>query len=253
MNRCGLITLVALVVSGQAAAQVAKKDDDDLKAKIKASRGALKSTEPITTGGADYHKNFMTWAKQKQYKVVFFGASDVAGWGTTGREVWKKNFEPLNAGFFGAGEQPIGHLLWRLQHGLLDGYEPAVVVLGAGPPSVNALFGCAAKDIAEGIKECVQEIHKRQPKAKVIVLLPPAFRFSLAKDDVLTRVREVNQIVAKMDNGKTVRVLDPTREFVANQDALQKELDRVRNPHHLTLGYEIFAKVLKKPIEDMLK
>src|SRR5436189_2753313 len=50
---------------------------------------------------------------------------------------WKQNFFGWNAADFGWGADRIENILWRLEHGELDGVHPKIIVLLAGTNNVG--------------------------------------------------------------------------------------------------------------------
>jgi hypothetical protein len=63
--------------------------------------------------------------------------------------------------------EQIEHVLWRLQNGELDPIKPEVTVLMIG---TNATGRDTATQIAEGITAIVQEMGKRVPNTKILLL-----------------------------------------------------------------------------------
>ena len=82
-----------------------------------------------------------------------------------GRKVWdemKKEFRLLNLGCAGDTTQNV---LWRLDHGELDGYRTRGVALMIGTNNSEP-----AGEIADGIKAIVRKILEKQPEAKVVLM-----------------------------------------------------------------------------------
>ena len=105
--------------------------------------------------------------------VVFIGDSITHFWETKGTNVWAKNFadgdfRALGAGFSGDRTE---HVLWRLQHGQLDGLDPKAVVLMIGTNN----SGHRTADLESpfdtfcGVVAVVEDLEKRCPHAQVIL------------------------------------------------------------------------------------
>ena len=66
-------------------------------------------------------------------KVVFLGDSITHGWERPqrGRRMWNRYFsaKPFKGYCLGYGGDRTEHVLWRIDHGELDGYEAKAVVL----------------------------------------------------------------------------------------------------------------------------
>ena len=105
--------------------------------------------------------------------VVFVGDSLVQGWEKAGQEAWRRHFadgthKGFNAGFSGDRTENV---LWRIQHGMLDGLDPKAIVLMAGannivhrPPEQECAF-----DTFCGIQALAEDLTKRFPNAKIII------------------------------------------------------------------------------------
>jgi lysophospholipase L1-like esterase len=194
------------------------------------------------------HKGFLDIVKKGDIDVVFFGDSITDAWRTDGKGVWKDTFEPMKAANFGIGGDQTQHVLWRIQNGELDGIEPRGVVLMIG---TNNLGGNSNEEIAEGIKVIVEEIQKKQPKAKILLLgIFP--RGASAKDGNRARIKDINSTIAKLDDGKKVKFLDIGGKFLGKDDELTKEI--MPDALHLSpQGYQIWADATKSQVEEMLK
>ena len=81
---------------------------------------------------------------------------------------------PRRAARFGIGGDSTQHLLWRLDHGEIDGIHPKVVVLLIG---TNNLVSHTPAEIAEGITAVVAKLREKLPASRILLLgLFPARR-----------------------------------------------------------------------------
>lgn len=197
----------------------------------------------------DRHKGFLAVAKKGKIDVVFFGDSITDGWrGKNGAGVWKERFEPLHAANFGIGGDRTQHVLWRMQNGELEGYKPKVLVLMIG---TNNLGSNSTEEIADGIKAIVAEVQKQQPETKILLLgIFP--RSPKAADKARDKIKDINKIIAKLDDGKRVKYLDIGDKFLQKDGELTKEI----MPDYLHLsekGYQIWADAIQKPLAELLK
>jgi len=213
-------------------------------------QGPSEPITPIPPANTEWHKQLLARAMKGNIDVVFFGDSSTAGWTKTGMDVWKQRLEPLNAANFGVNGDGIGHLLWRLQNGEIEGYKPKVAVIWIG--HVNIFLGKQnAGEIAEGIMACVREIHKKQPDSKIL-LMAPFYTYSQWSDKQRATAIAVNKLLVKQADGKKVRLLDVNERFAARKDELLKELAEVKDPHNVTLIYKIWGEALEKPLKELL-
>src|SRR5215472_16523020 len=87
----------------------------------------------LTPLEAKRHEQFIERAKAGQIDVVFFGSTpaEMWLWPDRGRSVWDQTFGSLKAASFGSAGTHFDSLLWRMQHGELDGYNAKLVVVQA--------------------------------------------------------------------------------------------------------------------------
>jgi lysophospholipase L1-like esterase len=194
------------------------------------------------------HEGFLKIAKKGDIDVVFYGDSITDGWNGAGKDVWKDKFAPLKAVDFGIGGDRTQHLLWRMQNGELEGYKAKVMVLMIG---TNNLGANTNEEIADGIKAVVEEFQKNQPKAKVLLLgIFP--RGEMATDKNRDRIKDINKIIAKMDDGKKVKYMDIGDKFLEKDGTISKEI----MPDFLHLspkGYGIWGDAVEPVLKGMLK
>jgi lysophospholipase L1-like esterase len=192
------------------------------------------------------HEGFVALAKKGNIDVLFLGDSITDGWRR--QAAWKKHFEPLKAANFGIGGDRTQHVLWRLQNGELEGIKPKVAVVMIG---TNNLGSNTAEEIAEGNKAIVEEIHKKSPDTKVLLLgIFP--RSPKATDKVRDKIKDINAIIAKLGKEKNVRYLDIGDKFLEKDGSLSKDI----MPDYLHLsakGYQIWADAIEPTVKEMLK
>jgi lysophospholipase L1-like esterase len=195
------------------------------------------------------HEGFVELAKKGGIDLLFLGDSITDGWrGPAGEEAWKKHFQPLHAANFGIGGDRTQHVLWRIENGELDGIHPKVAVMMIG---TNNLSSNTAEQIAQGITAIVKEIHKRQPKTKVLLLgIFP--RSQKATDPLRDKIKDINKIIAKLDDrGKTVFYLDIGEKFMDMSGDISKEI----MPDYLHLskaGYKIWAEAIQSAVDELM-
>ncbi len=194
------------------------------------------------------HKKFLEIAKKGGVEVLFLGDSITHGW--EGQKAWKKYFQPLKAANFGIGGDQTGHVLWRLtEGGELEGISPKVAVLMIG---TNNSGRDSAEQIAQGITLIIKTIQEKSPTTKVLLLgIFP--RGEKAGTPIRGKLAQVNQIVAKLDDGgKTVKYLDIGDKFLEKDGSLSRAI----MPDFLHLsprGYEIWAEAITPTLQEMLK
>jgi lysophospholipase L1-like esterase len=211
---------------------------------------AVKPVNKTDAGWTKLHESFLERAKKGDVDVLFLGDSITRGWAGAGKEVWEEHFEPLRAANFGIGGDRTQHVLWRITEGKeLDGIQPKVAVLMIG--TNNLPPGNTPEQIADGITAIVRQLRKQVPAIKVL-LLGVFPRGEKADNPFRARIKEVNDRIAKLDDGSHVRYLDIGGKFLAEDGSLPKEI----MPDFLHLskdGYQIWAEAIKPHVEAMLK
>jgi lysophospholipase L1-like esterase len=204
------------------------------------------------------HDKFVARAQKGDVDVLFLGDSITKGWEGAGKQPWADHFAPMKAANFGIGGDRTEHVLWRITTGKeLEGIDPKVAVLMIGTNNAGAN---SAKEIADGVEAIVMELRKQKPKMKVLVLsvFPRAGkRFDketkeIKAVDLNPKIKQINDIIKKLDNGKTVKYLDIGGKFLDKEGDLAKSI--MPDFLHLsTKGYEIWAEAIKGDVEKLMK
>jgi lysophospholipase L1-like esterase len=210
------------------------------------------------------HDGFVEIAKRGGVDVLFLGDSITDAWGgeghnknAAGAKIFEKTFEPLKAANFGIGGDRTQHVLWRIQNGELDGIVPKVCMLMIGTNNSNGTDN-TAEEIAEGITIIVKTLREKQPQMKVLLLavFPRADKRepgieTVPADGLRKKIDDVNKIIAKLDDGKTVRYLDIGPKFLEGDGSLSKAI----MPDFLHLsekGYQIWADAVLPVLTELL-
>ncbi|MCC6508873.1 MAG: hypothetical protein IT423_07185 [Pirellulaceae bacterium] len=173
--------------------------------------------------------------------ALLVGDSITIQWG----ESWNRHFPDLKAINIGIGGDKTQNVLWRLDHGGVDGLQPKLILLMIG--NNNMFFtpetGIAAA--AEGIEMCVKNLRDKFPDSKIVVtkILPahaPGNRF-------YEDIKKTNDAIDALQLGAipNVQILDMTSDFTTSDGALKKELFTPDNIHLSPAGYAVYAERLK--------
>ena len=216
---------------------------------------------PRDKGWEKRHETFVGIAKRGNVDLLFLGDSITDAWGGEGHgmggghKIFTSKFVPMKAANFGIGGDRTQHVIWRLQNGELDGIKPKVVQLMIGTNNSNGSDN-TAEEIADGVKGIIDEIKKKSPSTKVLLLA--VFPRNTGKDDAAKKIQKdkidkVNSIISKLDDGgKSVKFLDIGSKFKDASGALPKEL--MPDQLHLSeKGYEIWANAVEGVLTSMLK
>ncbi len=180
--------------------------------------------------------------------IAFIGDSITQGWEGNGRNVWQKFYGQRKALNFGVGGDRTQHVLWRFDHGQLDGIQPKACVVMIGTNNSNKDDNTEA-DILEGVTKVVTEIRERLPQTKVILIaiLPRGPTFSTQRGKIL----QVNQALAKLADGKSVFYVDFGSRLIEPDGSISRQI--MPDYLHLTAaGYEIWAEAMEPLLKQVL-
>ena len=123
------------------------------------------------------HAQLLEKARKGGIDIYFAGDSITRRWGCTDPQYapflqnWRANFFGWNAADFGWGGDQIQNILWRINHGELDGVNPKIIVLLAGTNNIGTAPVTDAKvaDITAGLKKLVDIFREKAPGATIIL------------------------------------------------------------------------------------
>jgi lysophospholipase L1-like esterase len=197
------------------------------------------------------HEGFLQIAKEGKAKLVFLGDSITAGWNGSGKEVWPKAFGKYHPANFGIGGDRTQHVLWRITNGELDGIKPKAFVIMIG---TNNSGGDPVEAIAKGVTKIVETVRAKQPQAKVLLLaiFPRGVKPEGKLGPQNEKLKEVNAIICKLDDGKHVFYLDIGKKFVPGEGPIDKDV--MPDFLHLTAkGYQIWADAIGPKLAELMK
>lgn len=204
------------------------------------------------------HGQLVDKAKKGGIDIYFVGDSITRRWGATDYPQllanWKRNFFGWNAGNFGWGADRTQNILWRLEHGELEGVNPKVVVLLAGTNNVGNSVpagreDAVAEDVTKGVQAVIAAIRAKAPEATLIVTAIFPRNDNMA---VMPVIGKINENLATIAQGPKLRFLNVNGKMA---DANGKLFDGVMNPdklHPAEPGYQIWADALKPVFQELL-
>lgn len=199
-------------------------------------------------GWKERHELINSRVKQGPVDVVFIGDSITQGWEGAGKDAWEKHFAKLHPANLGIGGDRTQHVLWRLDHGNLDGIKPKVAVVMIGTNNSNGADNTAG-EIADGIAAIVASLKAKTPDTKILLLaiFPRGEKPNPQRD----KLNEVNAKASRLADGKTVVFLDIGDKFLQPDWTISKEI----MPDYLHLspkGYEIWAAAIEPKIVELM-
>ena len=222
-------------------------------------------TESVTPATLDHSWTIDWWLPRHERKLeevrklaaagrhsdlVFIGDSITEGWEKSGRPVWDRHYAKYDALDLGFGGDHTENVLWRLQHGELDGLSPKVAVLMIGTNNT----GDRQEDprtTAAGVRRLLDEIRQRLPATRILLLA--VFPRDETPAGPLRRINDrVNAIISGYADGKKTFYLD-INQYLTNTDGT---LSRDIMPdllHPNEKGYEIWASRMEPTLLKLLR
>jgi lysophospholipase L1-like esterase len=195
------------------------------------------------------HEGFVQEAQKGGIDILFMGDSITDGWRGRGKAVWNKYYAPRHAANFGIGGDRTQHVLWRMDHGELDGIKPKVVVLLIGTNNTGKNRNPVPETI-EGVQAVVKELRAKLPASKILLLA--IFPRSTLDNPQRAQVALINTVIAKLDDGKMVKYLDIDPKFIEADGTLPKTImPDLLHPNER--GYQIWAEAMEPTLDEMLK
>jgi lysophospholipase L1-like esterase len=213
------------------------------------------------------------WEGQKAWKEHFGSFKPVnlgIGGDQTGHVLWRiteghelDHLQPKAAVIMIGTNNTGGHSAQQIAGGIkaiveeLKHQKPGIKVLVLGVfPRGNAFDAeRSLEQITEGIKPINEELKKENPDIKRLNALVRSLvqqRGTIPADKLNKKIADINAIIAKLDDGKTVFYKDIGKEFLDQNGGLSGEI----MPDYLHLsakGYDIWGKTIKADIEKLLQ
>jgi lysophospholipase L1-like esterase len=201
------------------------------------------------------HAAVLEFNRTHQPEVVIIGDSIIHYWGgepaapkAWAADVWNRTFAGRSVENLGFGWDRTENVLWRIEHGELNGISPKLIIIKIGTNNTG-LNG--AGDIAAGIEAICERAHAIQPRAKILLLgiLP-------RRDEVPSRpamTDRVNQILqAKLGKVSWICYRDFGPSFRNPDGSVNAALfaDGVHPNHD---GYQKLGGLIREQVVCMLK
>ncbi|MDA0812391.1 MAG: GDSL-type esterase/lipase family protein [Verrucomicrobia bacterium] len=181
-------------------------------------------------------------------QLIFIGDSITQGWEGVGAKVWEERYTPLKAVNLGIGGDRTQHVLWRLDNGNLEGIHPKAAVIMIGTNNSNGIDNTAGQ-IIDGVTAIVQRLRTALPETKVLLL--GIFPRGENMNEQRGKLLQINQVLAKLDDGDHVHFLDIGYRFVTAQGLIPQDI--MPDFLHLTdKGYRIWADAIDSKLGELI-
>ena len=196
------------------------------------------------------HEGFVEIAKRGDIDLLLHGDSITDWWvqNDENKQVFQKYFGHIKTANFAISGDTTQGVLWGLQNGEGQGFQPKAVMLMIGTNNTGPNTG---PEIAEGIGAVVLELKRNFPKTKILLLA--VFPRARPGDPVRDKIVEINGIISRLHDGKSVFYMDIGPKFLDEAGVFLPNAFRPDNLHPAARGYEIWGEAVKDKIAELLK
>ena len=186
-------------------------------------------------------------ARADQIKIVFIGDSITARWTRSpGQKIWDEYFSPKGAINLGISADGTQHVLWRLQHGVIDPLHPKMVILLIGTNNLTS----EPDAVAYGVWSIVSYLRQKLPDTRVLVqgVFPREDQIALNE-----KIPILNGYLSKLDDGKMVKYLYFGDQFLLPDGHLNPAIftrDKVHPDE--PLGFQLWQAAIRSTVEEWL-
>lgn len=211
------------------------------------------------TSWVDTHAKLVTYVQKNPgpCDVLLVGDSITQQWGSpldkgVLNAAWLKSFPDAKTINIGIGGDKSQNVLWRLDHGGVDGLKPKAIVLMIGNNNMFFTPETGVAAAAKGVEECARNLREKFPDAELIVakILPchaPKVRFY---EDILLTNAEIDKLNLGAD--PKIKILDLTKDFLNADGTIKKALYTPDNIHLSLEGYADYAARLEPLLKAAL-
>jgi len=218
--------------------------------------GSISTMIPVTQSRDGYynwierHAEILASNKTNSPQSVILANSIIHYWGgepkaplIRGADSWNKYLQPLGMRNLGFGWDKIENVLWRVYHEELDGFDVRSVVVMIG---TNNLGDNSDEEIIAGLKNLVEQIKIRQPKASVFLsgILP--------RRQMEQRIVSLNKGIAKLSVLLHVQYINPGTVLLNSKGRIDESLFE-DGLHPNAAGYEKLGAELVKHLHSSTK
>ncbi len=191
--------------------------------------------------------------------LIYVGDSITHGFEKAGKDMWARYYAPRKAVNMGFGGDRTQHVLWRFDHGEIDGIRPKLAIVMIGTNNSNRDDN-TAEEIADGIKAVCAEMRVKLPQTKILMLAifprgdaeqrkdkehGAAFNAQWAKNN------KASKLASKIADGKHIFYLDINDKFLdANGNLPRDIMPDLLHPNER--GYKIWAEAIEPTVKKLM-
>lgn len=182
-------------------------------------------------------------------KLLFIGNSITHGWEDAGKEVWDEYYAPYGGYNIGFSGDRTENVLWRFQHGELDGIDPELAILMIGTNNTGHRQD-PPECTARGVEIILDELENRLPDTEVLLLA--IFPREDSPDGELRQLNnQINKRIAQFADGERVHFLNINDTFLDENGVLpEKIMPDLLHPNEY--GYQLWAEAMHPKVKELL-
>ncbi len=194
------------------------------------------------------HEKVVRRVAQGNVDLIYVGDSITHGFDGSGKAMWDKYYAPRNAVNMGFGGDKTQHVLWRFDHGEIDGISPKLAILMIGTNNSNG-DEYTAEEIADGIKAVCAEMRTKLPKTKILMLA--IFPRSEKPCPQREKNAKASLLASKIADNKKIFYLDINDAFLTADGTLTKDImPDLLHPNEK--GYKIWAEAIEPTVAKLM-
>lgn len=195
------------------------------------------------------HQKVLDEVASGDVDLIYVGDSITHGFENAGKAMWEKYYAPrkaVNMGFSGDRTQ---HVLWRFDHGEIDGISPKLAIMMIGTNNSNGNDN-TAEEIADGIKAICADIREKLPETKILLLA--IFPRGEGPSPQREKNAAASLMASQIADGKHIFYLDINDKFLTADGTLPKDvMPDLLHPNEK--GYQIWAEAIEPTVKDLME
>lgn len=195
------------------------------------------------------HEQVLSRVRQGAVDLLMIGDSITQGWGGEGRPVWERFYAHRRAVNLGFSSDRTEHVVWRLQHGEIEGIHPKVAVVMIGTNNTGSRQD-PPEETAAGVQAIVRLLRAKLPETKILLL--GIFPRGATASDFLRLVNEsINARLRGFADGQHLFYADLGHLFLDRDGRLKRDLmPDLLHPNER--GYQVWAEAMEAQLKALL-
>lgn len=195
------------------------------------------------------HEEKLTEDGREDAKLLFIGDSITHGWETTGNDIWTKYYVDYGAYNIGFSGDRTENVLWRLEHGEVDGINPKLAILMIGTNNTGHRQD-SPECTSRGIEMILDELKQRLPDTRIL-LLAIFPREATPEGELRQLNNRINERISTLADDEQVFFLNINHAFLDDEGILSEEImPDLLHPNEY--GYELWAEEMDPAIQKFL-